>query len=221
MKKLSLEIIGRTLVAISPHDDDCIIGTGGLLYNMSQRKIKTYVLIMTDGSLGYSKIEQKNNIKQIRREEAQKAYKILGVTPYFLDYPDMNLVEFKCWEKSDGKEGAYQKILRMLRNLRPETVLIPNRLDWHPDHREAFEIGYSIANLAAGVAVIDFGEPIELRHIISYKVWNELKKTTHCFELSEETQKIKEKALSQFKSQADILKPVTIEFKKECFEFLK
>jgi LmbE family N-acetylglucosaminyl deacetylase len=221
MKKLVLESIGGTLAVVSPHDDDGIIGTGGLIHNLSQRKIKTYVLIMTDGSLGYSKIEQKNNIRQIRREEAKKAYKMLGAVPYFLDFPDMNLTEFKCWEKTDGKEGAYQKTLRMLRSLRPETVLLPNPLDWHPDHRAAFDIGYSIANLASTSAVIDFGEPIELRHIASYKVWNELNKVTHYFELSEETQKIKEKALLKFKSQADILKSVVIEFKKEYFEFLK
>ena len=220
MKKLVLESLGGTLVVVSPHDDDGIMGTGGLLYNLSQRKIKTYVLIMTDGSLGYSKLEQKNNIRQIRREEAKKAYKMLGAVPYFLDYPDMNLTEFKCWEKSDGKEGAYQKTLRMLRSLKPETVLLPNPLDWHPDHRAAFDIGYSIAYLASTAAVIDFGEPIKLRHIASYKVWNSLK-ATHYFELSEKTQKIKEKALLQFKSQADILKNIPIEFKKEYFEFLK
>jgi len=220
MKKLVLESLGGTLAVVSPHDDDGIMGTGGLLCNLSQRKIKTYVLIMTDGSLGYSKIEQKNDIRQIRREEAKKAYKMLGATPRFLDYPDMNLTEFRCWEKSDGKEGAYQKTLRMLRNLKPETVLLPNPMDWHPDHKTAFDIGYSIAYLASTVAVIDFGEPIKLRHLASYKVWNGLK-ATHYFELSEETQKIKEKALLQFKSQADILKNIPIEFKKEYFEFLK
>ena len=221
MAQMQLEDLGKSIVVISPHDDDGIIGCAGILSDLSQKNARTYVLIMTDGSLGYSSVQEKSTIKETRRREAESAYKLVGAKPFFLDFADMNLKPYASWEMANGKDGAYKKVLKILREVRPKTVFIPNPLDWHPDHQASFDIGLSISNLAAVPAVADFGEPIDLGSIFCYKVWDELAKVTHTHKLSQQAQKTKASAISEFGSQRNILKGVTLELRKELFQKLK
>jgi LmbE family N-acetylglucosaminyl deacetylase len=221
MNQIDLKDLGKSVVVISPHDDDGIIGCGGIMHDLSLIGARTSVLIMTDGSLGYSSVKQKSTIKKTRRKEAESAYKILGAEPFFLDFPDMNLSSFACWETFDGKNGAYKRVLKILRKVRPETVFAPNSSDWHPDHKAAFDIGLSISNLAAIPAVADFGEPIDLNHLFSYRVWDDLVRVTHMHKLSQEARKTKRKSISEFKSQGDILDRLILQFEEELLQRLK
>jgi len=221
MVRMQLDGLGNSIVVISPHDDDGIIGCGGILHDLSQKHARTYVIIMTDGSLGYSSIQQKNSITRVRRREAESAYRLVGAKPFFLGFPDMNLKAFSSWQTVNGKDGAYKKVLKSLREVRPRTVFIPNPIDWHPDHQASYDIGLSISNLAATPAVADFGDPIDLRDIFFYKVWDKLAKVTHTHNLSRQAQKTKARAISEFESQQNILRNVTLEFGKERFQELK
>jgi len=221
MNRIRLKDLGESVVVVSPHDDDGIIGCGGLLNDLSLTGVRTSVLIMTDGSLGYSSIEQKPTIQETRHREAQDAYRILSAELFFLDFPDMNLKPFASWETLDGKDGAYKRVLRILRELRPTTVFLPNPADWHPDHKASFDIGLSASNLAAIPVVADFGQPINLKHLFSYKVWDELNRITHVHTLSRDTQNSKRKAISEFKSQSDVLQIIVPELKKEFLQKLK
>jgi LmbE family N-acetylglucosaminyl deacetylase len=176
---------------------------------------------MTDGSLGYSSVEDKDTIKETRRREAENAYERIGAEPIFLGFADMNLRPFASWETATGRDGAYKKVLRILRQSRPRSVFIPNPADWHPDHQASYDVGVSIANLAAIPAVADFGKPIDLGYIFCYKVWDKLAKVTHTHRLSQRAQKIKSKAITEFRSQGDILNGLNLELRMELFQKLK
>ena len=221
MSRIGLKGLGKSVTVISPHDDDGIIGCGGILNDLSLAGARIHVLIMTDGSLGYSTVEQKRTIKETRHREAVSAYGMLRAEPIFLDFPDMNLKSFATWETWDGKDGAYKRVLKILRELKPETVFIPNPSDWHPDHKASFDIGLSISNLARVPAAADFGEPISLRHLFSYKVWDELDRITHAHALSQAAERAKKTAISEFKSQQNVLGIVDMQFRKEFFRKLR
>jgi len=221
VNQLDLKDLGKCVVVISPHDDDGIIGCGGIICDLSRIDARTYVLIMTDGSLGYSSVQQKTTIKETRRREAERAYKTLEADPYFLDFPDMNLRPYACWETLDGRNGAYKRALKILREVRPETVFVPNPSDWHPDHKAAFDVGLSTSKLAATPAVADIGEPIHLKHLFSYRVWDDLVEVTHTHKLSQEARKAKRKSILEFKTQADILDRLIVQFEKEPLQRLK
>jgi LmbE family N-acetylglucosaminyl deacetylase len=221
MAQMQLDVLGKSVVVISPHDDDGIIGCAGVLSDVSHASGGTYVLIMTDGSLGYSSVQEKSTIKETRHREAESAYRLVGAKPLFLGFADMNLKPFASWETVNGKIGAYKKVLKILRELRPSTVFIPNPLDWHPDHQASFDIGLSIANLAAIPAAADFGEPIDLRSIYCYRVWDELAKVTHTYSLSQQAKKTKTSAISEFKSQSNVMERLRLQFRKELFQKLK
>jgi LmbE family N-acetylglucosaminyl deacetylase len=221
MTLMKLEELGKSIVVISPHDDDGIIGCAGILADLKRKNIHTHALIMTDGSLGYSSVENKDAIRETRRREAEKAYERVGAEPIFLGFADMNLKPFACWETVSGRDGAYKKVLKILRQLRPRTVFVSNPGDWHPDHQASFDVGVSIANLAAVPAVADFGEPIDLGNIFCYKVWDKLTKVTHTHRLSQRAQETKSTEIAEFRSQGDILNMVNLELRMELFQKLK
>lgn len=216
MKKIDIDKLGK-VVFISPHDDDCIIGCGGLL---SKLKNKKYVIVMTDGSLGYSNLEQKHIIERTRRKESKKAYGLLETEPIFLDFPDMSLNAYKCWKTSDGKEGGYQKLLRTLRKIKPDTLFIPNLDSEHPDHQAANDIASVCSFQLQEHVAVDLGEPVKLSNIFIYKVRKKLEKSSHLIKLDNTAQEVKKKVLSEFRSQKEILNDVDIEYRKEEFKLL-
>lgn len=222
MKEVDIKKLGKSIAVICPHDDDGIIGCGGLLSRLSFLKdIQTYAIIMTDGSLGYSNPRQKNVIVKTRKGEAKKAYGLLGVKSIFLDFLDMSLNPYRCWRTPDGKEGAYLKLSKILRKIKPETILIPNPLDRHPDHQATYDIASVCLFQAVEPVAAELGKPIKIKNIFCYKVWDELDKKTHLFRLPEKAQKMKKDTLFKLKSQEEILKSVDIDYKKEEFKLLK
>lgn len=222
MEKLDINKLGKSVAVICPHDDDGIIGCGGLLQKLVSENIQTFAIILTNGSLGYSTLKEKTKISEIRKKEAEEAHKHLGVETIFLDFPDMSLHPYKCWKTPDGKEGGYLKLLKTLRKIKPETLFIPNPLDRHPDHQASYDIASVCVFQACEPVAIELGDPIKINHIFCYKVWDKLEeRTTHFFELSEDLQKNKKIALFKFKSQEEILKSVEINYQKEEFRMLK
>lgn len=200
--------IGERITVISPHDDDGIIGVGGILCDAAKRGKAVAVVVMTNGCLGYSKPEEKHSIIATRAEETVRAYRIAGVeNVLFFDFPDMGLWPYCCWETPDGKEGGYQKLIRHLREFKPETIFIPNREDIHPDHRAAYEICRVAIWQAQHSVAAEFGPPVAVKHVFVYQVWQPLPAISHRFALGKDKKLGEEKieALRAFRSQGDII----------------
>jgi len=76
-----------------------------------------------------------------RRAEALRAAAILGVPRTLLDLPD---------GRFDEGEGHRAKVMAVLRELRPEVLILPSPEDRHPDHRRAHRL-VSEAAFCAGL----------------------------------------------------------------------
>ena len=75
-------------LVFAPHPDDETFGMGGSLLLASDQGIETTVVILTDGSLG----GDDKAIVDIRRKEAKRALKALGIKKYyFWNLPDRGL----------------------------------------------------------------------------------------------------------------------------------
>ena len=76
---------------VSPHDDDIVVG-GGLIFQVGiAAGVQVHAAVVTDGRMGYCRIEQRGSIAAIRAEEARKSFAILGLPPerlHFLGFPD-------------------------------------------------------------------------------------------------------------------------------------
>ncbi len=211
----NLPDLGEHLVIISPHDDDAVLGTGGLIKARSDLRLKTTVLILTDGSLGYSTPKEKDTIVKTRRAETAKCYESLGADVVFLGFPDMGLHPYRCWETPDGKEGAYQTVIAKLRELSATALLIPNPADRHPDHKAAYDIAKVAAFQASEPVAADLGKPIELEHVFCYAVWDRLQEETHEHQLTTEQLNAKKEALAAYVSQAKIIQDLTVRLKNK------
>ena len=128
----AVDIVNRIL-CIAPHPDDCEVGVGGLLAKASDRGAETYMLVLTDGSMGTSKPGiTRGQLAVKRRKEQEEAAKVLGVKKvYWLDYQDGFL---------PYTDEARLRIAAIIRKVKPDLVLAPDpwmMYESHPDHRRA------------------------------------------------------------------------------------
>ncbi len=122
---------GKNIVAVAPHCDDEALGCGGILYKHVQKNCNVTAVFMTDGSQCETDLS-KEEIVQLRKEEAHKSAKILGVHRcVFLDFPDRELRH---------NPESVEKVESIFKELNPDTVYVPFYLDNHPDHKATASI---------------------------------------------------------------------------------
>ena len=123
------------ILVIAPHPDDETLCCAGTIMNFLERGDKVKVVIVTDGRYGAPSEELRGTkeLIKIRREEAIKVFKILGVEDYeFLNFEDSKVV----LKSKEVKE----KLSQILKEYNPDIVFSPSPSDSHPDHAEIGKI---------------------------------------------------------------------------------
>jgi N-acetylglucosamine malate deacetylase 1 len=140
------------VLAIAAHPDDAEITSGGLLIKMARMGRTTGVLDLTAGEMGTHGDEQD------RAREAAAAAKALGLSYRGnLEIPD-SAVEYTQENKL--------KIARVIREVKPELVVLPHWQQRHPDHLACSRLGYDACFLAGLKKINVEGEPYRPRKII-------------------------------------------------------
>lgn len=128
---------GLDVLCFSPHPDDAEIWCGGFLLQMSRSGYSVGVADMTFGELATG------GNHQTREQEIANATEILGLAYRGnLRLPDGNI--------SPYDETQLNAVVELLRDKRPELVLIPHYHTRHPDHGATSEL-LSRAVFFAGV----------------------------------------------------------------------
>jgi len=140
------------VLAIGAHPDDIEITCGGLLIDMAKKERKTGALDLTRGEMGTYGNDN------IREAEATEAAKIMGLTlRKNLAMPDAAL---------ENNLTNRLAIAQVIRNTRPELVILPHWEQRHPDHRICSITGYDACFLAGLKKAALKGEPFRPRKII-------------------------------------------------------
>lgn len=122
------------VLAIAAHPDDVELTCGGTLIKMAARGYRTGILDLTRGEMGT------RGTPEIRAREAAAAAKIMGVkVRENLGLPDSRL---------EVNEEYKLELARMIRELKPRTVILPYWEGRHPDHYNAGKLGYEGCFLA-------------------------------------------------------------------------
>jgi len=117
-----------TVLVISPHPDDEVLGCGGTMARHSSLGDQVYVLIVTRG---ISEIFPPEEIEKTR-EELCIAHEILGVVDtFFLDYPAPKLDTVPEYKLAEA-------ISEVIYSLQPHILYLPHRGDIHVDHRAVY-----------------------------------------------------------------------------------
>ncbi len=138
--KTTIVFLGHTIV-IAPHPDDESLGCGGTIALLKKAGKSVKIIFVSDGSLSHP-----NSIKypaplliQLREKEALEAARILGVAPkdcYFMRLKDGAVPNVA----NEGFEVAAGSLLKILKPLQVQAILLPWKNDPHPDHQACWEI---------------------------------------------------------------------------------
>lgn len=133
------------LLAIAAHPDDVELTCGGTMLKMARRGYKTGILDLTEGEMGT------RGTPETRAREAAAAAKILKVTwRATLGVPDSDV---------QAARGYKLQLAKVIRELRPRTVILPYWEARHPDHYHASTLGYEGCFLAGLKQLPVEGEP--------------------------------------------------------------
>jgi bacillithiol biosynthesis deacetylase BshB1 len=133
------------LLAIAAHPDDVELTCGGTLLKMAEKGYTIGILDLTAGEMGT------RGTPETRANEAALAAKILKVSwRGTLGVPD-----------SDVQASRQNKLrlAKVIRELRPRTVILPYWQARHPDHYHASALGYEGCFLAGLKQLPIEGEP--------------------------------------------------------------
>ncbi|HEY2090841.1 MAG TPA: PIG-L family deacetylase [Thermoanaerobaculia bacterium] len=121
---------GERLLVLAPHPDDEVIGCGGLVAQHLNAGNSVRVVVATDGGQA--------GVPAIREEESRKALALLcgadpaglaaevGGATQFLGYPDREL--------ASHRDELSQRLASILREYRPDLILVASPIEFHPDH---------------------------------------------------------------------------------------
>jgi len=130
------------ILALAAHRDDVEQTCGGTLLKMAERGYRTGILDLTRGEMGT------RGSAEDRAREAEDAARILKVSwRHALDIPDGRVEN--TWENR-------LKVARLIREQRPQVLILPYWKGRHPDHYTASVLGYE-ACFIAGLKKLEVG----------------------------------------------------------------
>ncbi|SFE96489.1 N-acetylglucosaminyl deacetylase, LmbE family [Nitrosomonas sp. Nm166] len=114
---------GGKILVFAPHPDDEVLGCGGTLALLRQKKCTVKVIFVTDGA-GAGTLDA--DAPAIRRKEAMESLAVLGIDDLaFLDEPDGSFRNSSTFKN---------KIHTLLQQFNPDWLFLPSMLDYHRDH---------------------------------------------------------------------------------------
>src|SRR5437773_2462105 len=148
------------LLAIAAHRDDVELTCGGTLAKAVKAGHRVGILDLTQGEMGT------RGDAATRAAEAERAAATLGVALRLnANMPDAHL---------ENNGASRQKLVEIIRRLRPRVVILPFPVGRHPDHRVASELGRDACYLA-GLAKYEPGtggeahRPYKLLYALAYR----------------------------------------------------
>lgn len=115
------------ILIIGAHPDDADIKAGGTAAKWCALGHSVKLVSLTDGQAGHQDMHGLE-LAQRRRREAESAAAVIGATYEIFGIPDGTL---------DDSVAARHRVIRLIREFRPDLILTHRATDYHPDHRFA------------------------------------------------------------------------------------
>jgi LmbE family N-acetylglucosaminyl deacetylase len=135
------------ILGVWAHPDDEVFSMGAIMATAIRNDQKVVCVTATRGEAGVQDETRwpSSQLAQIRTEELEHAYEILGVTEHFwLDYPDGGCMDV-------NQNEAIQRVVSLIEIYKPDSILTfgPEGMTGHPDH-QTVSAWASLANEKAG-----------------------------------------------------------------------
>jgi N-acetylglucosamine malate deacetylase 1 len=124
----------NSVLVVAPHPDDETLGCGGTLLKYINNNDKVYWLIITKADNSNSAINDIVDVQKQYIELVNNKYRFEDI--FHLDYLTTKLDRYPL-------DQLINSLSEIIKEVRPTTILIPNRCDVHSDHRIVFDAIYS------------------------------------------------------------------------------
>ena len=122
------------ILAVGCHPDDLEIGCGGTIAKYAKTGHKVFMCVITNGNVGH-KVIQPEKLAIIRRNEAEKAAKVLGA-----EFLSLNVDDLKV---NSGDDEIVDKMIDVVRYTKPDLIITHNVDDYMRDHIEASNLVFN------------------------------------------------------------------------------
>ncbi len=127
-------------IVIAPHQDEQTLGCGATIAAKKAAGAAVHVVFMTDDCQRNGHLMRRQDLLNLRRQEALAAGRVLGLDPreiHFLDFPDGSLIQHR--------QAAAAALREILTRFPPRQAFVPFRGDSTNDHLAASQIFYDAA----------------------------------------------------------------------------
>lgn len=195
------------LLVVGPHPDDIEIGFAGTVAAHAAQGYRVGLCDLTRGELG------SNGTPEQRGEEAEAARQVLGASwRVNLGWADGRIT---------GTDEQVASVVRLIRDVRPQTLALPYWDDRHPDHRGASWV-LSAAAFKAGLRRFEVegaGEPCRPEWICYYFI-NDAVEPSFALDVSAHYEE-KRRALACYRSQFNPADPDSVPTRLTASSFMK
>jgi len=194
--------VAKRVLVFGAHADDETIGMGATISLLSELGYEVHVVTFCWsregdwGDTGYARPEWRGQIAEMRRREALEADKVLGVKERVgLGIPTQGVV---------NDRATYQRVVAIIREVRPLAIFTHRREDKHRDHRAVSEIVEEAWWKASESVLADLGRPWRAGALFFYEIFELFERPSHIADVSS-TFARKLEALKCFESQMPVL----------------
>ena len=184
------------ILIAAPHPDDDIIGCGGSMINLKGAGHHLTIVYMTSGDAGGLTIVGEE-LARIREREALCASGLLNIDDLvFLGNPDGYL---------EPNRDNLLKLIRIIRQRKPDRIYIPHALEYHRDHQITHELFTEAIRRAGGPWFRETGEePWFVSTTLCYEVLTPLGEISYVEDITS-AMPLKIEALRSHRSQMDFI----------------
>ena len=183
------------VLLFAAHPDDEVIGVGGALRRLADAGARIRTVLFSAGAEGYTRLEDKERITDIRAQEYAQVCEVLGVQ----ERHSLGLLD---WSLAVSNE-TYRAVIGHIRDFRPDVVFTHSRADY-ADHRAVHDVVTEGWYHAAIPCALDQGEPWKQVPLYEFEVLQAMPEPSHVLDITD-TYAAKVQAMRCYDSQHDVV----------------
>ncbi len=146
----------KSVLILSAHSDDFVLGAGGTISKYVQQGTKVQAVVFSYGEKSHPWLKR-DIIKRLRYDETKEAAEILGCSLIFFDLRELRFLE------DAASHNTVQELKKIIAKRNPQKIFTHSHEDPHPDHQRVHEITLSLLE-----QVPESNQP----EVYIYSVWN-------------------------------------------------
>tara|TARA_R100000008_G_scaffold33943_1_gene19190 strand:+ start:1001 stop:1690 length:690 start_codon:yes stop_codon:yes gene_type:complete len=188
----------KNILVFAAHQDDETIGCGASIRKWTDAGSNVEVVFITDGATGvdHGNKYTSDNIITTRQYEAHLAGQVLGVK-------DIHNLYVEC-QKVEYSREFFHKVIKLIREKKPDLVITHSENDKHRDHRNTSLIIKEACWKASEAVLPELGKTHKVKDLWAFEITDPLPEVDFVVDVTESFD-VKMKAMSFYDSQEQVI----------------